>query len=78
LIEDHGYGIPPEDIERIFEKFYRVPRLQDADVPGTGLGLTFVREIVELHGGTVAVQSKPGSGSVFTVRLPIGTQGHGR
>jgi PAS domain S-box-containing protein len=78
LIEDHGYGIPPEDIERIFEKFYRVPRLQDADVPGTGLGLTFVREIVELHGGTVAVQSKPGSGSVFTVRLPNGTQGHGR
>jgi signal transduction histidine kinase/CHASE2 domain-containing sensor protein len=70
-VEDHGYGIPPEDVERIFEKFYRVPRLQDADVPGTGLGLTFVREIVELHGGTVSVRSAPGAGSVFRVCLPI-------
>jgi signal transduction histidine kinase len=77
-IEDHGYGIPPEDIDRIFEKFYRVPRLQDADVPGTGLGLTFVREIVELHGGTVRVRSSPGAGSVFTVYLPCGTQSQGR
>jgi signal transduction histidine kinase/CHASE2 domain-containing sensor protein len=72
-IEDRGYGIPEQDRERIFEKFYRVPRLEDVDVPGTGLGLTFVREIVELHGGTVQVQSKPGVGSVFTVFLPCGS-----
>ena len=52
-VADRGYGIPVEDIERIFEKFYRVPRLEDADIPGTGLGLAFVREIVELHGGSV-------------------------
>jgi signal transduction histidine kinase len=78
VIEDHGYGIPAEDIERIFEKFYRVPRLQDADVPGTGLGLTFVREIVELHGGTITVQSVPRTGSVFTVCLPCGPQSPGR
>jgi len=71
-VQDQGYGIPPNDIERIFEKFYRIPRLQDADVPGTGLGLSFVREIVELHGGTVAAQSSPGFGSVFTVFLPAG------
>jgi signal transduction histidine kinase len=71
-VQDQGYGIPPNDIERIFEKFYRVPRLQDADVPGTGLGLSFVREIVELHGGTVAAQSSPGFGSVFTVYLRAG------
>jgi len=77
-IEDQGYGIPPEDIDRVFEKFYRVPRLQDADVPGTGLGLTFVREIVELHGGAVRVRSSPGVGSVFTVYLPCGTQSQGR
>jgi len=78
IIEDRGYGIPEEDRERIFEKFYRVPRLEDADVPGTGLGLTFVREIVEVHGGTVTVQSTPGEGSVFTVYLPYGSQGSGR
>ena len=77
-IEDHGYGIPPEDIDRIFQKFYRVPRLQDADVPGTGLGLTFVREIVELHGGAVRVRSAPGTGSVFTVYLPCGAESQGR
>jgi signal transduction histidine kinase len=72
-ITDQGYGIPPADLERIFEKFYRVPRIEDADVPGTGLGLSFVREIVELHGGSVVVQSVPGAGSAFTVRLPAGT-----
>jgi signal transduction histidine kinase/CHASE2 domain-containing sensor protein len=70
-IEDQGYGIPAEDVERIFEKFFRVPRLQDADVPGTGLGLTFVREIVELHGGAVSVRNASGGGSVFTVCLPF-------
>jgi signal transduction histidine kinase/CHASE2 domain-containing sensor protein len=72
-IEDQGYGIPEADLERVFEKFYRVPRLEDADVPGTGLGLTFVREIVELHGGTVSARSKHGEGSVFTVCLPCGS-----
>jgi len=77
-IEDQGYGIPAEDIEQIFEKFYRVPRLQDADVPGTGLGLTFVREIVELHGGRVGVHSAQGVGSIFTVYLPCGPQSQGR
>ena len=77
-VEDQGYGIPEEDMERIFQKFYRVPRLQDADVPGTGLGLTFVREIVELHGGNVTVRSAPGEGSTFTVCLPQGPQSRGR
>jgi signal transduction histidine kinase/CHASE2 domain-containing sensor protein len=72
-IEDQGYGIPEADLDRIFEKFYRVPRLEDADVPGTGLGLAFVREIVELHGGMVSVRSKTGQGSVFTVCLPYGS-----
>jgi signal transduction histidine kinase/CHASE2 domain-containing sensor protein len=77
-VEDHGYGIPAQDLDRVFEKFYRVPRLEDADVPGTGLGLTFVREIVELHGGSVIVQSSPSSGSVFSVCLPYGPQAQGR
>jgi len=74
LIEvmDNGYGIAPEDVKRIFDKFYRVPRAESADEPGTGLGLTLVREIMESHGGQVRVQSELGRGSTFTLRLPIG------
>ena len=63
---DHGYGIPSADLERVFEKFYRVPRVQDAGTPGTGLGLALVREIAELHRGTVAVRSEVNQGSTFT------------
>lgn len=70
-VADQGYGIPAEALPRIFEKFYRVPRVEDADAPGTGLGLTLVREIVELHGGRVTVESERGIGSSFSVRLPL-------
>jgi signal transduction histidine kinase len=70
-VTDQGYGIPAASLARIFEKFYRVPRVEDADVPGTGLGLALVREIVELHGGRVTVKSEPGMGSTFSVRLPL-------
>lgn len=70
-VADQGYGIPSELLPRIFEKFYRVPRIEDADAPGTGLGLAVVREIAELHGGRVLVESELDSGSVFTLRLPI-------
>jgi two-component system sensor histidine kinase SenX3 len=71
-VADQGYGIPEADRERIFEKFYRVPRVQDAGTPGTGLGLAFVREIAELHGGSISVISAPGAGSTFTLRIPEG------
>ncbi len=70
-VADQGYGIPAESLARIFEKFYRVPRLEDADVSGTGLGLAFVREIAEKHGGRVNVESEEGVGSVFSLRLPL-------
>jgi two-component system phosphate regulon sensor histidine kinase PhoR len=70
-VTDQGYGIPAHSLARIFEKFYRVPRVEDADVPGTGLGLSLVREIVELHGGRIAVKSEPGVGSTFSIRLPL-------
>jgi PAS domain S-box-containing protein len=69
-IADQGYGISESDLSRIFEKFYRVPRVQDAGVPGTGLGLSLVREIAELHHGSVSVRSEVGRGSTFTLRIP--------
>jgi signal transduction histidine kinase len=71
-VADQGYGIPPADLERVFEKFYRVPRVQDAGTPGTGLGLSLVREIAELHRGSIAVRSEVNQGSTFTLRIPIG------
>jgi signal transduction histidine kinase/CHASE2 domain-containing sensor protein len=70
-VADQGCGIPTEDLTRVFEKFYRVPRVENVDVPGTGLGLALVREIAELHGGRVSVESEVGVGSTFTLRLPV-------
>jgi signal transduction histidine kinase len=69
-VKDRGAGIAREDIERIFDKFYRAPRAENADVPGTGLGLPLVREIAGLHGGRITVSSNPGYGSVFTLAIP--------
>ena len=71
-VADQGYGISPHDLTRIFEKFYRVPRVEDAGVPGTGLGLALVREIAELHGGSVTVKSAVGTGSTFSLKIPVG------
>ncbi|MEK6335423.1 MAG: ATP-binding protein [Acidobacteriota bacterium] len=71
LIEDRGYGIPAESIDRIWEKFYRVARDgQEKDEESTGLGLAFVKEVVEQHGGTVAVESEVSKGSKFSFALP--------
>jgi PAS domain S-box-containing protein len=70
-VADQGYGIPPEHHVSVFEKFFRVPRVEDAETPGTGLGLALVREIAELHGGRVTVESETGVGSIFTLRLPL-------
>jgi len=69
-VADQGYGISGQDLNRIFDKFFRVPRVQDAGVPGTGLGLALVREIAELHGGSVSVVSKMNEGSTFMLRIP--------
>jgi signal transduction histidine kinase len=73
-VADRGYGISQHDLTRIFEKFYRVPRVEDAGVPGTGLGLALVREIAELHGGSVTVKSEVGVGSTFSLRIPRGRE----
>jgi signal transduction histidine kinase len=69
-VADTGAGIPTTDLERIFERFYRVDKARSRDTGGTGLGLAIVRHVAESHGGVVEVASELGSGSTFTVRLP--------
>ncbi|HKP45518.1 MAG TPA: ATP-binding protein [Pyrinomonadaceae bacterium] len=70
-VEDRGYGIPTEARDRVWEKFYRVVREgQEKDEESTGLGLSFVREVVEQHGGTVGLESEVGRGSKFSFTLP--------
>jgi two-component system, OmpR family, phosphate regulon sensor histidine kinase PhoR len=74
-VEDNGPGIPPGDEKRIFEKFYRGRDPLQRTIEGTGLGLAMVKHIVRGHGGKVAVSSKPGAGSVFTITLPLELEG---
>ncbi len=70
-VEDRGYGIPAESRDRVWEKFYRVVRDgQEKDEESTGLGLSFVREVIEQHGGTVELDSEVGRGSKFSFTLP--------
>ncbi len=71
-VRDRGIGIPAQDLERIFERFYRVDRARGRDTGGTGLGLAIVRHVVHNHGGEVLVESQEGEGSTFTLRLPTG------
>lgn len=70
-VADHGQGIDPADLPHIFDRFYRAdPARSPINVPGTGLGLSLARQIVELHGGSIHVASTVGQGSTFTVNLP--------
>jgi signal transduction histidine kinase len=68
-IEDRGIGIAPDDQERIFEAFERA--VSASQVSGLGLGLYIARRILEAHGGSIRVHSESGTGSIFTVELPI-------
>jgi two-component system, OmpR family, phosphate regulon sensor histidine kinase PhoR len=70
-VSDTGEGIPTRDVERVFERFYRVDNARSRATGGTGLGLAIVKHVVEGHRGSVMVESELGAGSVFTVRLPV-------
>jgi two-component system, OmpR family, phosphate regulon sensor histidine kinase PhoR len=69
-VSDTGCGIAPEELGRVFERFYKTDRSRGRDGEGTGLGLAIARHTVEAHGGSIEVESTPGVGSVFIVRLP--------
>ncbi|MFM1654885.1 ATP-binding protein [Brevibacillus sp. B_LB10_24] len=78
-VADTGIGIAENDLQRIWERFFKVDRGRSKKNKGTGLGLAIVKELVELHNGTITVESEAGRGSVFTVRLPTveGVQARG-
>jgi two-component system phosphate regulon sensor histidine kinase PhoR len=73
-IADNGIGIPVDAQKRIFERFYRVPTGNVHDVKGFGLGLHYVKTIIEHHGGSISVESKPGYGSTFSLQIPLNSR----
>ncbi len=73
-VADQGIGIPEGEVERIFERFYRVDPARSRETGGTGLGLSIVKHIITKHGGEISVWSAENVGSTFSIRLPIQSQ----
>lgn len=76
MVADQGIGIPTRDLDRVFERFYRVDRARSRETGGTGLGLSIVRHVATNHGGEVLVSSQEGEGSTFVLRLPASLVAH--
>jgi signal transduction histidine kinase len=70
MVEDNGAGIAPDELEHMFERFYRTLEARNSGVEGTGLGLSISKSIVEKHGGRIWVESEWGKGSTFYFALP--------
>jgi len=70
-VRDTGIGVPTHELPKLFTRFFRSAADEAHNIPGTGLGLAVVREIIEKHGGTVTMDSTPGEGSTVTVVLPV-------
>jgi two-component system sensor histidine kinase SenX3 len=77
-VEDRGIGIPRRDLERVFERFYRVDQARSRETGGTGLGLSIVRHVARNHGGSITVSSREGEGSTFMLVLPTGLEAPAR
>jgi two-component system sensor histidine kinase ChvG len=71
VVEDSGPGIPPEKLDRIFDRFYRLNANPDHTEGGSGLGLAIARKIVEAHGGTICAENRGEGGARFTIRIPV-------
>jgi signal transduction histidine kinase len=74
-IKDTGPGLAPEELPLLFDRYHQARARRAGKIQGTGLGLTFCREALKLMQGSIAVGSKLGEGTVFTIRLPLGMQG---
>ncbi len=70
-VEDSGIGIPEEDLEHIYERFYRADKSHSREIGGTGLGLAITRSAILMHRGAIKAHSKVGEGTIFTVRIPL-------
>ena len=76
-VRDNGVGIPAQDVDRVFERFYRVDKARSRESGGTGLGLSIANEIVMRHGGKLSLESDLGKGTAITMTLPVEGPEHG-